>query len=270
MKKITIGERISKLRGPKTQAEFAKELRVTQGAVSAWERNDKDRAPSADVYFRLGSLAENPEDSLYFWGLAGLDAQAILSAAGKVFKDRFAPPVEGEIYRVPRSSLIERAANQPSVPVPGGLVQNPSSTGCLELGSESVGYWLAHGDLIVVDTSSDNVEALNGRAILAQFSREARGEGGLLLPSSEDGFVMGRLMVMSLEGSKRWTAELFPIGVRGNSFKYLLGSCPVKSGEEPGEERHPDIRLLPEWSIVGQVIAYYPREEWGRLAVRWE
>jgi len=264
VKKITVGERISKLRAAKTQAEFAKELGVTQGAVSAWERNDKDRGPSADAYFRLGSLAENPGDSLYFWELAGLDGQAILSAAEKVFKDRFMPPVEGEIYRVPRSSLGEGATNQPSVPLPAGFVQNPPSTGCLELGSESLGYWLAHGDLIAVDTSSDNVLALQGRVILAQFSREARGEEGLLLPPSQDGFVMGRLMVMALEGSKEWTAELFPIGVMGINFKYLLGSGPVKPGEEPSleEVRHPDIRLLPEWSIVGRVVAYFPREKW--------
>ena len=258
MKGPTVGERIRKLRGKRLQVEFAKKLGVTQGAVSAWERNDKDRAPSADAYVRLGNLADDPQDSLYFWKQGGLDPQAILSAALKVFRDRFTPPLEGEIYRVPLLRPDGSSGSQPNLPLPAKFVSDPASM-CLEVGKESIGYWLAGGDLIVLSPYGEAVsaEAIHGRVVLAKFNRAARGEEGLLLPVSQDGFVMGRLMVWTIEGSDESSVVLLPVGVGGIKFQYLLGSCHA----EPGK-RAEEVRLLPEWGIVGRVIAYFPREKW--------
>ena len=72
-----IGVHIKTLRGKRKQGEFARLVDVTQGAISAWERGDKRRVPSADIYFKLGSMARDPMETIFFWKLAGVNQEAI-------------------------------------------------------------------------------------------------------------------------------------------------------------------------------------------------
>jgi transcriptional regulator with XRE-family HTH domain len=144
------------------QVEFGKRLGVSQGTVSAWERDDKDRLPSADMYFRLATFASRPEDQVFFLQEAGLSGEIILSAAEKIFADRIAPPSEGEIFRVP---IVRRTAkgNEETgefLPVPAYLLSGRASAIALAVhedfsrANRFKGHrMLPPGDIIVLDTS---------------------------------------------------------------------------------------------------------------------
>jgi transcriptional regulator with XRE-family HTH domain len=86
-KGATAGQRIRAIRGEKmSQAEFGQLLDSSQGAVSAWERDDTERSPSAAIYFRLAALAQDPEDSIFFLKQAGLQPDSVISVAALLAK----------------------------------------------------------------------------------------------------------------------------------------------------------------------------------------
>ncbi|MGB9485930.1 MAG: helix-turn-helix transcriptional regulator, partial [Terriglobia bacterium] len=104
-KPATVGERIKAIRGEMSQAEFGQLLDSSQGAVSAWERDDKDRSPSAAIYFRLAALAHDPDDSIFFLQQAGLDPDAVISVADVLLK-------EGEVKMDTILATAEQVLNE--------------------------------------------------------------------------------------------------------------------------------------------------------------
>jgi len=266
MKKITIGGRISKLRGGKTQAEFAKELGVTQGAVSAWERNDKERAPSADVYFRLGSLAHDPDDSLFFWKLAGVGSQALLLAANKVFKGSFTPPRKGEIVRLsPLPGGLGQRGGE--LVFPAALVPNPATTYFVRFTKRPL-YWFGPGDTLVVDThdgDKPDLSPLAGSVVLIQLPFR-RGPKGELLdnPDKDKGVLMGRLWLSGSEG--KLGLSLIPVGMLSTGGWVIADHWMPEGDLSPVEAEAKaarEIRLSPDWRVIGRLIAYLPGD--GRL-----
>jgi transcriptional regulator with XRE-family HTH domain len=266
MKKITVGERISKLRGAKTQADFAKALKVTQGAVSAWERNDKDRAPSADAYFRLASLADNPEDSLYFLGLAGLDPQAVYAVAGKVKAEIFETPANAEIVRVRAYNKRSEDSFGPTLILPTRMVPNPASTYFLRLTEAEEGNMFNTGDIIVLDTThagSPYLKPFLGHVVLVgsfpAVTEEKKGNE-IHQVFQETAPLMGRLCFL---GGQKCSAVLMGIGSFGLKSQFVVSSYQVPSSteddrvEEEGRENLRGDNIMP---VLGRVIAYIPAE----------
>jgi transcriptional regulator with XRE-family HTH domain len=183
-KRPSIGKRIRALREARhdTQAELAKCLGVTQGAISAWERDDKERAPSAEAFFRLANLAENPEDKVLFLGKAGIAPETITSAARKIAKDFVEDHIErakvlkdkGDVILIRRyretAQGIEKAG--PRVPLPTEFIPNPDSTCCFVVDELASGVIDAPRGLLVVDTSvegTENLHDLLSRVILLWY-----------------------------------------------------------------------------------------------------
>jgi transcriptional regulator with XRE-family HTH domain len=125
----TLGERIRRIRGETFQAEFGKRLGVSQGAVSAWERDDKERLPSADIYFRLATLASLAEDQAFFLEKAGLSREIIASAANKLVKDRIMRPKGGDIVLIqPFRENVQGSQEQvPALRLTANLAPDPTS-----------------------------------------------------------------------------------------------------------------------------------------------
>ncbi len=140
------------------QEQFAQKVGVTQPTVSGWEASE-DSIPSSESFMRMGNLAGFP-DAFFFWGQGGLDAQAMLSYAEQLLKERGAPPQEGEIVRI--SSIRKTAEGTENldrlVPVPP--VANPGSTICLIVDDSAASPGVRSGDAIVLDTSQNGAEDL--------------------------------------------------------------------------------------------------------------
>jgi transcriptional regulator with XRE-family HTH domain len=147
-------KKISELRASRreSQAEFAKVLGVTQPMISAWEGGSD--VPSLGAYVRMGNLAPFP-DNVWFWKQAGLDEQAVLSAAEKVIEQRSVPLPETEIVRVPwigeDGERIEDAG--PPFLLPAEIVPHPLSTVCMEIGDRVAGPRVFSGDIVALDVS---------------------------------------------------------------------------------------------------------------------
>lgn len=163
-----IAKRIKRLRKDRVQnqAEFAKSVGATQPMVSAWEKGDA--IPSAGAFLRLGSLAGYP-DTTWFWQQAGMEEEALLSAAEKLLKERGTTPGVGETVRVPCEVMVRRdeevAMEQTgkSVILPGdpNLVANPGSTFCLVVKEDTrIDAGISFGDLVVLDTSDNQAKDL--------------------------------------------------------------------------------------------------------------
>ena len=123
-KSETLGERIKRIRGETTyQADFGRRLGVSQGTVSAWERDDKDRLPSADVYCRLAALASDPADALFFLREAGLSVETIVAATNKLAADRIVRPSKGD-----NVLIASTESNLPDIELPSSRIPDPLLT----------------------------------------------------------------------------------------------------------------------------------------------
>lgn len=93
-KPLEVSERIYGLRSKLglTQAQLAGKVGVAQQSASDWESKTSDIMPSAESLARLGNLAPYP-DALWFWEQAGIDQDAMLSAATSLLKERGQVPV---------------------------------------------------------------------------------------------------------------------------------------------------------------------------------
>jgi transcriptional regulator with XRE-family HTH domain len=88
MRQKTTGETIRAMRDAlgMNQEEFGRLLDSSQGAVSAWERDDQDRSPSGVIFFRLAALAFDPDDSIFFLARAGIQPDSVVSLAALLGK----------------------------------------------------------------------------------------------------------------------------------------------------------------------------------------
>lgn len=134
----TLGQRIYRIRGKTKQAEFGKRIGVSQGAVSAWERDDKDRLPSADTYFRLAVLAPLDSDKAFFLQKAGLSRETIVSAANELIGDQVVHPRESDVVLIqPLGQNTEGTAGQrPPLRVTANIAPNPTTTRYLAVNKE--------------------------------------------------------------------------------------------------------------------------------------
>jgi transcriptional regulator with XRE-family HTH domain len=252
-KALTIGERIEKLRNDRgqTQTEFAKGVGVTQGAVSAWERDDKDRAPSSDIFFRLAGLASESEDSLFWLEQAGVTPQALLAAANKILEDQTLQPGATDLIRVlplpGQKKSEEREAILRATDIP-----DLSFVGYLIVDDQSADKGLAPGDLLVVDTSQRD-----GPYLKPFF------QAGDIVLEREGKFYAGRLFLEPLTGDPpdNWAAVLRLPGLMHPACQMVLAKyeCDAKTpGWELRKEAAEKIRRPPEWHILGSVIVRYP------------
>ncbi|MGD0128067.1 MAG: helix-turn-helix domain-containing protein [Terriglobia bacterium] len=188
-----VARRIRALRGEQTQAEFAKQLEVTQPMVSSWEAG-RD-LPSPEMYLRLintPGLTRSSDDFRFFFEQAGLTEEAILSAAAKIMGGRTGPAAEGEIIQVPRFRQTEQGREnmERPVPLPAEFIPNPSTAICLSVEKSSPGVASCPSGLIILDASvegSDWREEFKGHVMLLDYSPKEVG------PWSA-GLYMGRLL----------------------------------------------------------------------------
>jgi transcriptional regulator with XRE-family HTH domain len=288
----TLGERIRRIRGKRHQAEFGKRLGVSQGAVSAWERNDKDRLPSADIYFRLATLASRPDDQAFFLQEAGLSREVIVSAANKLVKDRIVHPKEGDMVLVqPFQEDTQESQEQiPVLRLAANLAADPTSMMYIVVNKDFTGTGvfsnfpgskddvmgsleedlpqtfppLEMGDIILLDISRNDAVDLSpfwGQLLLV-YTEQTPGPryiiGQLGLQASDGLVFTARLYVWTTnEGGEDLDIGLWrgtiPASAQGEAFKSLE--------EELYKEAQPqarrEIRLHAGYRIVGLVVGWH-------------
>lgn len=304
----TFGERVRRIRGNMHQGEFGKQLGeglgkktgVGQGTISAWERNDKDRPPSAEMCIRLAQLASRPEDRIFFLGKSGLSSQIILSASEMIQGERTMPPVEGEIIRIPRLFQGPKGEEQqsPLLALSARAVHNPNSTEYYEIDMTGQMGGVREGDTVILDTSklplSSPFPLLKHRVLM----RLAKPEGMLDVdwPGAEIdpylGYYVGTLRV-KLDTSfellrpnlKNWVIAVEPWDKYGaifdprNEHDRFMGMMrltkadlkrigPAKTlAELPPKEfeiaQYP-FDLDDGWSIMGEVVGILHSADWAK------
>ncbi len=260
------------------QTDFANRLEVTQPMVSAWEAG-RD-TPSSAFFIRLGSLASYPQ-SMWFWKQAGMDEQAILSAAEGVLRKR-SIPVEGEIIRVPRfrETLRGRESAGPPIPLPKEFVPNPASTVCFVVDKDASAVLDSPHAIFILDETNKNASNLLpfwGKVVFAEYEAEAGTN-----PRWRSGIYAGRLVYFNSwprkpDDSYTVEAELYfitgleskrPLELGWKAYPELKGSADIGIGLPPlgqnplldaarqkvSARAASELRLSFGWRILGHVI----------------
>jgi DNA-binding XRE family transcriptional regulator len=249
-----------------TQEEFGKHARVNPTAVSAWERGAYE--PSSETWLLLAKLAPFP-DNIWFLERAGLDQQTILSAAGKILKDRMAPAAPGEIVRIPLVRKTAKGIEKTDLfPLPATLIQNPAHTICLLVDENSSGPFLADGDVVIVDMSKDpsDLRSFLGQFVLVEFAEKAGRR-----PQEEgwpEGLFIGLLSLLRYDAlGLVWAAHLIgvthPLGFW--QWKYTTDNPEVlgrpkdisRAANEALLQAPENIRLAKGCRIVGRAIGWF-------------
>ncbi len=261
------------------QIDFAKRLEVTQPMVSAWEAG-RD-VPSSTFFLRLGSLAPYPK-SMWFWEQAGMNEQAILSAAQGLLKKRSALPAENEIIWVPRfrETLQERESAGPPIPLPKEFIPNPASTVCFVVDSEATAVLDSPHAVFILDETDKNAPSVLpfwGNVVFAKYDAEAASN-----PRLRSGIYAGRLVFgnnwpRTPDDSYSVEALFYPLpglearrplDVGWKPYPGLKGSGDIgirlpPRGQSPSLDAARDearsraaseLRLSPGWRILGRVI----------------
>ncbi len=206
-KKETVGERIRRIRGEMSQADFGalKLNGVSQSTVSAYEVDDKDRTPSAVVFVQLAALSVSPEDANFFLEQARLNPETVASLATSIFKRGDVPLPEEIKSMVPEyaTSLASKVFVVPpfegqskldfDLTIPRALVNNESSIFYLVANSRgtfgSAGSGVDPNDILVFERKDFSMDMPDiGEKVLAEFA---------------DGLHVGRLGYMG-DGGKRF------------------------------------------------------------------
>jgi transcriptional regulator with XRE-family HTH domain len=276
MKKSVPGfaERIKGLREKipgQTQAEFAKNLGVTQPMISAWEAGEDE--PSTQAYLNLGNMAAYP-DNVWFWQQAGLDPQAMFSSAERVLRELRILVKPGDVMPLQRFRLTAQGREEiePRLLIPTEHVPNPLSTICLVLDETNAGFAFSPGDIVVLDTMESGAKDLQpfwDQVILLEFLQppEERRPGGWR--DWRGKFLLGRLRCEESD-SGRYVAVLGPVMKPETPYSgdrlIVIGRW---TDEGPRSEKPrlrvdrlswaaPKIRLFPGCRILGRVIAWFP------------
>jgi transcriptional regulator with XRE-family HTH domain len=278
MRQKTTGEIIYAMRRAlgMNQEEFGKLLDSSQGAVSAWERDDQLRSPSGTIYFRLAALAFDPDDSIFFLAQAGIQPDSVVSVAallgkGGINMDPILPVAEavlGEKLEAKSQRELEGKdfivpplkGTQPvpfDVTIPASKVSNLTSTVYMVVGTKSVygraGHGVRAGDILVLDNHElSSYDEILGQKAVFEF---------------EDGLYVGQLSYIS-EGGVRHLV-LGPLDIPPSNWSFRVT---------------PDLRVIwsqarnldPAWhgklhesKYVGLRIAQFDADtpaEWKRMA----
>lgn len=287
MKNDSVSERVRRLRGDMSQAEFAKVLQVTQPMVSAWEAGKEGETPSLGAYVRLGNLAEYP-DNVWFWQQAGLEESRMLSAAEKVLEERGAALIVGETLPIrcfaktaERTNLLDRPFLIPALFAPNRL-----STVCLIIDESAATPRIPASTHIVLDESAKNASLsfFQNRVILTEssipvrYSKEtrtfAKKFGGLSMgrlqfkpsgpcqPNDDGIFAIGWGAILdAAEPSITWNPG--NAGTAVGYWTYLPKSAPesdkheARFQEDARSQALSKLRLFDNIHLLGEVIAWF-------------
>ena len=185
------------------QSEFAGRLNYSAMALSRWESGSHE--PTAEAYVRMGNLADAGESN-WFWTRAGLksaDLSRMFPQGSEVlhkvdFPDfeivvagsggkRTASRVKSKTKLVALPVLavhagthgakgdqvldLARADVSEMIAAPALWCPNPASTSCLRVRGASMSPMIDDGDIVVVDSSQNDANELNGKVIVAWHRR---------------------------------------------------------------------------------------------------
>lgn len=187
---LTLGGRVADLRGTEAQASFARRLGVGQSTVSALERDDERHKPSAELLFKLGSLAQDPQQAIWFWEKAGLDRRAILAVAEKIRKGRSGAAREGDVVRV---GALPGTEDIGEILVDRAIAKNPDFTYYFKVDEGASQLVLLPG-IVIIDTSraGADLEPFWDEVVLAKLAEGSeRWQYHPDLPAH--GYVLGKL-----------------------------------------------------------------------------
>jgi transcriptional regulator with XRE-family HTH domain len=274
-----VARRIKALRGDQTQAEFAKQLEVTQPMVSSWEAARE--LPSSEMYLRLtnaAGLARSSDDCAFFLEQAGIQVEAVASVAntllerGEVKMDVILPTAENRLkerlgdqkQRVDEGKdvLVPPFEGTEPVPfdvtVPASRVSNLSSTFYEVVATKNIygraGHGVRAGDILVLDKREiSSYDEILAQKVVVEF---------------KDGPFVGQLAYVS-EGATRHLV-IGPFDeVPGNWMFHTIPDLRVISSHhtDPNLPKHRQSHDICRY--MGLWVTQYGAEaaaEWKRMA----
>lgn len=183
-----------------TQSELGRRLRTSAMAISRWERGDNE--PPADIYIRLGNIANDPL-CWFFWGRAGLstaDVMRVLPTATRRLREDRIALVQVVYAGAKRAVKSAKFVGIPLLPVRAGTpgaegdevadldqlkpeaiwaaplewCPNPASTISFRVVGNSMSPLILDGYIIAVDTSDTPRDELVGQIVVARNSENQR------------------------------------------------------------------------------------------------
>jgi SOS-response transcriptional repressor LexA/DNA-binding transcriptional regulator YiaG len=178
------------------QVGFSKRFNCSPMAVSRWERGVLE--PPAQTYIELGNIAGDPS-CWFFWERAGLTKADVLRVIPRLQKHlRQAQVRHLEIVRAgsagkaaPREKLklvaipllktvaashgergdihseLQEAPVESMIAAPRDWCPHPSTTTCVRVRGNSMSPLIYDGYILAVDSSQNNVGALDGKIVIA-------------------------------------------------------------------------------------------------------
>lgn len=212
-KSETSGSRIYKLRESmqETQEQFANHLGVKRAAVSAWEKDDRLRRPSAAMYLKLASLARSPEDARWFLGQAAIEDRVVLSLADTLRAGTVVAPTQGQVVRVEHLPGT-RDVGSIFAQIPAGM--SPDDIRYMMIEKDYSQFLFKKGEIAIFDVSDSTALGfcnLWDSIIMAKLPPQywQTAEGLRLGPPSH---FLGVLRLVSASPlSVRWAARLDPM-----------------------------------------------------------
>ena len=264
MRQKTTGETIRAMRDAlgMNQEEFGRLLDSSQGAVSAWERDDQDRSPSGVIFFlaRAGIQPDSVVSLAALLGKGGINMDSILPIAERVLGEKLdlksQRELEGKDFIVPP---FEGTKGLPfDVTVPASRVSNLSSTSYEVVGTKNIygraGHGVRAGDILVLDKHeiSSYDEILGQKAVL-EFG---------------DGPFVGQLAYMSEGATRHLVIGPFDEPASNWAFHRTPGLRVISSHHgNPSLPEHRQSHGTPRY--MGLLVALYDADvanEWKRTA----
>jgi transcriptional regulator with XRE-family HTH domain len=252
-KKPEFSRRMEKLLRPgKTQAELAAQLETTPSRISEWLAGDKGE-PTPEAYVRMGNLAQDRADKLWFWGKAGVARSEMLMVAGEELK------------------------SSPPKVLAGILAELPESSDIHEVRKQTCGAF-SEGDVFLFDRADDDKDPRPfwNQPVLLMFDRTllSTGRGSWIYHNTPDGLYAGRLRVKrdhtatglsyvataghlnDVEENWSWHGTAVLLG-RWNAPKDM-------SVKEARAAAFKELRLYSHVRLVGRVIAWFAAPKKGQ------
>ena len=163
---------IRKVRGSKSQAEFAEELGTSRPRVNAWENGEK---PPSELLLKIGSLFDIDEEQVeFFFKKAGVDAKRFRQAVQASYLKKKEKSSPGDVILLPLRYFDDGGLAGPkglSLALPATRVAHLEAPFCLEVPENA--RWGAAGDLIIVDPTVTDPGNLIGKLAVVAFPTEA-------------------------------------------------------------------------------------------------
>lgn len=208
-----------------SQARLARALGITEQSVSGWRKGKA--VPSAETYVKLGNLAQDTSDAVWFWKQAGLNVPKTLSVAMTLLHERTSSSKimaeEGDVVLLSRLRYTMEGVEEigPPIPWPKERISNPGATVAVQDNDFPKGFQIVE----IFPECPRELSGLWGSDVLVHYDPEEQRRAAVF----PRGIYVGRLIL-----SERIVYPNKPRGLLLHAFLDMLskeGFATIELGE---------------------------------------